>query len=607
MNQEVFNTHSYFINAAIIAKRVPTLEDYCSSVSNNSINFNSFYEYISANWPWLYYKRTDKYKCTKPQDYWENKTNRHLAINYVYLVENKKNITRNSFKKHNAFNMLRNYYDEQPLNALKEAIDEDLVQLTPWKAIKQLPKNYWSEKNRIKAIKIVFDNYANKLINNKLKTKVSRKISRANFKNEELLTIINNPEYYNGSCFSAINHLYEYLEKNNELKNLPEGIKKVYKAIKECPWTIVSMPNHYWELPLNRYLVVRWIERLESKKGNKLDWDSFHNHALGGMIQFFGEKVSLLNILKETFAENQELQKHPHKYLKKMPNDYWANKEVREEAIKDLYLSEKKDITELTFEKYMMKHMIEEYYEASPLKALQEVIKDEKVLLQPWEVIKNLPTWWLDDENNQYRLLKEMFDTRAEKLSLESIACQGIKSLLETRFNSSPHKALEKLYELLRKKRELNFEYEKIINSPWEILEKVPKFYFDDESKRIKAIKWVFEKEGGKDITRESFKKHNLDLIMDKYYNYNLLKTLQAAYPDNAKIQNSPWEILTQLPNNYWNEELNRHKALQWLNDSIFIDELKSLDLIKNRLSSLYLYYEGGINEAREEFESIIK
>ncbi|MFA5303695.1 MAG: hypothetical protein WC393_04125 [Candidatus Nanoarchaeia archaeon] len=604
MNQEVFNNHSYFINAAISAKRVPTLEDYCSSANDNSITFKSFYEYISINWPWLYNKRNDEYKCTKPQDYWETKNNRNLAITYVYLVENKKNITRTSFKKHNAFNMLRNYYNEQPLNALQEAIDEEVVQLTPWKAIKQLPKNYWNEENRIKAIKLVFDKYANKLMNNELKTKTSRKISRANFKEEELLTILT---HYKGSCFSAINHLYDYLEKTKELENLPLELKNVYKNIKECPWTLVQMPNHYWEIPLNRYLVVRWLERLESKKGNKLDWDSFHNHALGGMIQFFGENVSLLTILKETFSENEELQKHPHKFLKKTPNNYWSNKEVREEAIRDLYLSEKKDITELTFEKYMMRHMIEEYYEASPLKALQEVINDEKVLLTPWEVVKNLPTWWLDDENNQYKLLKEMFDIRTEKITLESIVSPGIKSLLETRFNTSPYQALVKLYELLQEKGELNLEYEKIINSPWEILDKVPKFYFDDEAKRINAIKWVFEKEGRKDITRESFKKHNLDLIMDKYYDYNLLKTLQAAYPENAKIQNSPWEILTQLPNNYWNEEINRHKALHWLNSLIFIDELKALDLIKNRLSSLYLYYEEGINEAKEEFESIIK
>ena len=118
---------------------------------------------------------------------------------------------------------------------------------------------------------------------------------------------------------------------------------------------------------------------------------------------------------------------------------------------------------------------------------------------------------------------------------------------------------------------------------PW-LNGKVPNGYWVNEDNRKEALKWLIEEKldifnTDNKLTREDFVNNGLDGIFRYYFNRSIKNVFKFIYPrkyntvyeyNRRKISTNypddykPW-INGRVPKNYWKDENNIRKALEWL------------------------------------------
>jgi hypothetical protein len=251
----------------------------------------------------------------------------------------------------------------------------------------------------------------------------------------------------------------------------------------------------------------------------------------------------------------------------KVPCGYW-NKRNKNRAVKWIYEKankEKKKITKNYFIKNKLGGLIRNHYNGSPLKALQEAYPKNRLIQEtPWLIkeISQVPLKYWQEKAKRIKAIKWVYEkAKKEKKEIKYsfLEKNGLGGLIYNHYNNSSLKALKEAYP----------DDPIIQETPWLIkeLKRVPNDYWIEENK-IKAIKWVYEKakKEKKEITIKYLKKNSL-IGLITFYNGSPLQALQAAYPDDPIIQETPWLIkeITQIHKGYWEEKENRIKAIKWV------------------------------------------
>ena len=185
---------------------------------------------------------------------------------------------------------------------------------------------------------------------------------------------------------------------------------------------------------------------------------------------------------------------------------------------------------------------------------------------------------WQDDPTVQNEavkfLIEEVLKIDPRNLTLEHFFSNRLKGLIGNYHNSSPFSAISKVYP------EIN---------AWEMIV-TPFHYFNEESNRIVATKWLVEqklKKDPRDITAADFTKNRLWELLAQHNN-SPYAAISEAYP---KIKQ--WEMPV-TPYNYFDEKANRVAAIKWLAEERLKKDPRDVtadDFANSRLSGLLVVH----------------
>ncbi|MBQ3421932.1 MAG: DUF4046 domain-containing protein [Romboutsia sp.] len=388
---------------------------------------------------------------------------------------------------------------------------------------------------------------------------------------------------FNGSPYAAIQALY------------PGRFK---------PWDMCMCPAGYWLDDKNCIEATKWLfeEKLKWDDDDikeKLTGNTFIENGLAGMSTRFND--STYTILNMTYPD-----KFKPWDLIQTSGAYWKSEENRMSAIKWLFeealawtddeIKEKFDANIII--EHNLFGLLKNHYNGSPYEFLNAYAPGKFL---PWELKQTSKRFW-NIKENRIKAVKWLIDK-------ENINDSNIFSLW-TRDLFSKH-SLSSLI-IYHKGNTFSIIDEVFPNKfkNWEITV-VPPGYWSIKEHRVEAIKWLIEdklkwsdEEIYLNMESDIFRDYKLSGLLQNYYNCNVYRALEEAYPGRFKVNLFNHSM---TPHYYWSDRDNRLKALYDVCDklNISMDELKqliSVNFIKeHNLGGISSYYQNSIKKLKSD------
>ena len=333
----------------------------------------------------------------------------------------------------------------------------------------------------------------------------------------------------------------------------------VYKMV--LSKEISRFPKGFWMLPEAYDNAVKCIRHLieERLKLNlndvpkKVSKKTFAVNKLGGMIEtlFNNSPIDAIELAYPKRFKSWE--------FSQAPNGFWDTDENVNDALEWLIskISED-DIPEKWNKDFIhdndLRGMLDVRFESSPYKALNYIRPN---LYKAWELKMSVPNnYWNSDINVidalEWLIKKETLGGKLDIIdvwTLDTFKRNGLKGLIDIRFNSSPFEALNYI-------RPGEFK-------PWE-LEQVSRGFWDVDSNIKEALEWLILKieDSDKDIlevwSQNLFTQNRLMGLLRTKFESSPFKALDYV----RKNEFQPWELKT-ASKGYWENEDNWVEALK--------------------------------------------
>lgn len=251
----------------------------------------------------------------------------------------------------------------------------------------------------------------------------------------------------------------------------------------------------------------------------------------------------------------------------RFPAGFWSEKgalkrsiEINKYFLEEILKFDREKIcTLLTTDIYVqnnLRGMLKIVFGSSVFKAINATYPRE---YKPWELRRVYVNCWNDEKKGKQAVkwlvgekLKWRHKQVCDNLTSEVFKEHGLAGMLSVLYNESPYLAINSAYP---------GKY-----MPWEM----PQGYngiWDDDERKIKAIKWLIEtkfkwnhEEVCFNFCNNTIKKNKLDGLSTDHFSSSPYKMLEAAYPGQYK----PWE-LRKTQQQFWNDDNNIEEAIKWL------------------------------------------
>lgn len=342
------------------------------------------------------------------------------------------------------------------------------------------------------------------------------------------------------------------------------------------------------------------------------------------------------------------------------PHSYWKNRKHRVEAIRQMVKNTGKkpcDVMMDDFEKYQIRPMINAYYNASPLKALNDAGYDINPLDR-----KVVPINYWNNRDTRLKAIRKMVRRAGKKpcdITTEDCTKTKLLGMIANYYNSSLYLALKDagydvnpremrrvplnywtpsnitsaVRELVKKsgKKPGNITVEdfrrarlygllefKFRESPYlalkfagyalnpEDMHKTSQYHLSIRENRIAMVRRLVKKLD-KPVTQITIKDFNDAKMIGMLRHYYQTKVFLALM--DAGYEKLPWEMTTGVPVGFWIEKINRIYAITWLMRKIqkTPEQLLSNDFFKYRLYGIIKYYEKKYKELKTSGDLSIK
>lgn len=390
-----------------------------------------------------------------------------------------------------------------------------------------------------------------------------------------------------------------------------EAISLVYPN-QFMPWELHEAPTRIWHDKNNRLLAMDWLINTKLKWSeediiNKYNGQVLIDNNLGGLLSEGGKGSAF--VLLDEFMKG----KFKCWQLKSSisPLSFWKNKDNRVHAIKNMIENilkwddsqVKKYISQDTFKQHDLNGLLQNYYNGSPFKALEEAYPDKYL---PWE-LSCVPTGFWDDKKNRVTAIKWLFETKLnwsideikEKVSQNTFKENGLVTLLGKQKGG--------LYAIIAE------AYPDEIHE-WE-LPFTDSSFWENKDNRIKALDYLFNNvlhwsidDIKNNLSQRTFVENGLSGLL-KYHNGSPYSVIAEYFP-NEDIK--PWE-LPVVPNGFWKKDENCMNATRWMIDKFNINLDNIEDISKSFLEKHKLYgivvnkYNKSMKEFRQDLVNILK
>lgn len=335
----------------------------------------------------------------------------------------------------------------------------------------------------------------------------------------------------------------------------------VYKLV--LSKEISRFPTGFWMIPeaydnavkCIRYLVEEVLKLNIEDIPKRVSKKTFLTNKLGGMI------TTLFNNSPIDAIELSYPGRFKPWEFSQVSNGYWDSDDNVKDALEWLMskISEN-DVVDKWNQDFIysndLRGMLEVRFDSSPYKALDYIRPGR---FKPWELKMNVPNNYWDLDSNVRDALEWLIkkETLNGNLNVVDIWCldifkkNGLKGLVDIKFNSSPFKALDYV-------RPGEFK-------PWE-LNQVPKGYWDIDSNVNEALEWLI-------LKIESSGSRILEVWSQNIFNQNGLMGML-----HLKFNSSPFKALDYIrPNEFQPWELNVASRRYWENEENWIEALEKV------------------------------
>lgn len=223
----------------------------------------------------------------------------------------------------------------------------------------------------------------------------------------------------------------------------------------------------------------------------------------------------------------------------RFPTNYWANEEGKDRGkecakylLYDYLKLSNKEIEKAGVYTLLTKHklagMLKCAYKDNSCELLKEILPEETYVNKRY---KKRNSW--GDKADREKIVRDIMQKEgwAEEECVKKIDVKIMKKYnkegLFGYYNNSPYKLIKDIFDL-------NLE-------PWEV-RRAGKGFWDKKENRIRAIKWVIEKEGldtpekiKNNITLSTFAKYRLKEVIVRKYNYSIAEAIMEAYPNQFR------------------------------------------------------------------------
>lgn len=393
--------------------------------------------------------------------------------------------------------------------------------------------------------------------------------------------------------------------------NSPYDVLSKLYPNKFMPWELHEAPTKIWHNKENRLKAMDWLINTKLKWSREDIINNYNNKVLinnhlGGLLSEGGNgsSFSLLDEFMPGEFKSWELK------ASISPLNFWKDKNNRVFAIKNLIENTlkwneediKKHLNQSTFRAHGLDGLLQNYYNGSPYKALQDAYLNKFL---PWE-LSAVPTGFWDDRNNRINATKWLFETKLKwsiddikkKVNQKVFIDNGLASLI-SKLDGGVYAIVLEAYP--NEIQEWDFPF--ISSTYWEIKEN-----------RVKALDFLFKKRLNwnvddikKNISQKVLTKNNLAGLL-KYHNGSPYLVIKEYLP-NEDVK--AWE-LSVLPNGFWKNDDNYYDLINWMVNKFNLNENNINTLTRTFLEKYKLYslvksrYGGSMIKFREDLREIL-
>ena len=315
---------------------------------------------------------------------------------------------------------------------------------------------------------------------------------------------------------------------------------EVYKLVLEKKH-LKKFPNGFYKQPdaldnaikCTKYLIEDVLNLSEEELKKQLSKKLFKNNSLNGMLQycFNNSPIKAIQLTYPNKFQPWDFNYVGAGYWQNVDNCIKATRWLIEDKLKLTHKQLKEQLSQEMFVDNGLGGMLNYCFNSSPINAIELAYPNT---FKPWEFQRVNKGYW-QDINNGIKATRWLIEDKLkltdeelkEQLSSKLFINNGLKSMLEHCFDSSPIKAVQLTYPNKFKSWEFN---------------QVPKGYWDNKQNRIDAVRWLIEeklnltdKELKEQLSQKLFMDNRLGGMLYLCFDNSPFKAIEMAYPGKFK------------------------------------------------------------------------